>query len=163
MKIKVALTADELQDVIDSAVNEAMDRGYDGLEVNELTDDMCHIVDAALTAMGIEVIENEEDDDDWDAYDDDGEWENAEDNAPWYGDEDDEEEEEEIDPIEEMVYESDGKRVISKADADELLHIFVGIIIADNSIPNDKKWDTATKLFIGFCEERGIEGVDMGD
>ena len=69
MELNVKLTADELQNVIDAAMDEAIDRGYDP-DDEETVDDMLHIVDAALSAMGIEIIPADEDDEDEDEEDD---------------------------------------------------------------------------------------------
>ena len=98
----------------------------------------------------IEEDENEdEDEDDW--YDDD-DWE-----------EDDDDEEEVIDPIEEMVYEVDGKRTISKTDATMLLNMIAEQVMEDDDIPNDKKWDATQSIMLAFAKEHGLEQVDMSE
>ena len=58
MELNVKLTADELMNVVDAAMDEAIDRGY--CEDDETVDDILHIVDAALAAIGIEIIPTEE-------------------------------------------------------------------------------------------------------
>jgi len=148
MKMKIALTADELQNVIDAVMDEAIDRDY-YCDYDEIADDMLHIVDAALSAMGIEIIE-----DDFDEEDD------------WYDEEEEEEEdddEEDLNPIEELVFVKNGKRTITKAVADMLLSMVAEVIIADDRVPADRKWEVTQGVFLAFAEDHGIECVDDGE
>ncbi len=92
--------------------------------------------------------DEDEDEDDWD----DDEWE-----------EDDDDEEEVIDPIEEMVYEVDGKRTISKTNATMLLNMIAEQVMEDDDIPNDKKWDATQNIMLAFAKEHGLEQVDMSE
>lgn len=154
MKLNVKLTADELQNVLDAAANEALDNGllYDDNE-----DDMSCLfaaVDAALTAIGIEVsedIEAEDEDEDWN----DEEWDEDED--------EDDEEEEEVDPIEEMVYVLEGKRVVSKENALMLLGMMADVVKKDNRVPAEAKGEFTQLMFLKFCADKGIYGVDNRD
>ena len=93
-------------------------------------------------------IDEDEEEDDWD----DDDWE-----------EDDDDEEEVIDPIEEMVYEVDGKRTISKTDATMLLNMIAEQVMEDDDIPNDKKWDVTQNIMLAFAKEHGLEQVDMSE
>lgn len=93
--------------------------------------------------------EDEEDEDDWDEDDD---WE-----------EDDDDEAEVIDPIEEMVYEVDGKRTISKTNATMLLNMIAEMVMKDDDIPNDKKWDATQNIMLAFAKEHGLDQVDMSE
>ena len=152
MKMKIELTADELMNVVDAMMDEAIDRGYDPVDDEETADDLLHIVDAALSAMGIEITEDEEDEDeDFDSdFDDDF-------------DDEDEEEDEEDDPIEAMVFLSNGKRTISKDNADMLLGMVAELILADDRIPDNQKWEATQNCFLAFCAEHGLECVDMSE
>lgn len=135
MELNVKLTADELMDVVDAAVGEAMDRGYDGLDVDELTDDMCHIVDAALAAMGIEIVPADED-------------------------EDDEDEEEDNDPIADMLYVlDDGRTAISFEDACFLMDMIheTGM---DRGLSDEEATEAAQHIFIQIGKDYGIDVVE---
>lgn len=153
MKLNVKLTADELQNVLDAAANEALDNG---LLYDDENDDMACLfaaVDAALAAIGIEVSEDTEEEE-----------EEEEDYDEWDEDEDEEDEdEEEVDPIEEMVYVLEGKRVISKDNAHMLLGMMADVVKHDNRIPTEAKGEFAQLMFIKFCADKGIWGVDNRD
>lgn len=75
----------------------------------------------------------------------------------------DDDEEEVIDPIEEMVYEVDGKRTISKTNATMLLNMIAEQVMEDDDIPNDKKWDATQSIMLAFAKEHGLEQVDMSE
>ena len=92
MKTKIELTADEMMNVVDALCDEAIDRGYDVVDDDEMFNDLIAIVDAALSAMGIE-------------------YDVADEN---FDVEEDEEEEEEMESI---IYDCDGQRGISASDA----------------------------------------------
>ena len=158
MKLNVKLTADELMDVVDAAVNEAIDRGYDGIKVDELTEDMTHIVDAALAAMGIEIVEDdddyEDDDEDWDEDEDEDEDEDKEDDG-------EEEDEEEDDPIASMIYMIGDTVVIAKSDADTIMEIMQNTInLRASHLSKQKKIELRNQMFIALCKDYGIEGID---
>lgn len=157
MKLNVKLTADELMNVIDSAVNEAMNRGYEGLEVDELTEDMCHVVDAALSAMGIE-IEEEVEEDDFD-FDCDGDCEACDDPCPEYTGE----ESDSIESIDDLIYTLNGKNVVSKDTAEMLLCMVKDAVVNDNRVPDELKGECIEFIFLNFCKDHGIWGVDMDE
>lgn len=136
MELNVKLTADELMNVVDAAVEAARERDY-MIDEEELIKDMTYIIDAALSAMGIEIVPADEDEED--------------------------EDEEEIDPIEEMVYVLEGKRVISKDNARMLLCMMTDVVKHDNRIPAEVKSEFAQLLFIKFCADKDIWGVDNRD
>lgn len=132
MKLNVKLTADELMDVVDAAVGAARERDYMILE-EELVKDMTYIVDAALSAMGIEVVP---------------------------ADEGDEDEEEDNDPIADMLYDrDDGRTAISLEDA-----YFLMDMIKENGIKRGLSEDEAIKatqtIFIQICKDYGIDVVE---
>ena len=89
--------------------------------------------------------EDEDEDDEDDEEDDD------------YDDED-EDEEEETDPIEELIYEVDGKSCISKEDADSIMRMILITLMVNGE--DEDMVDTAGEIFIKLCEEYGIEGID---
>ena len=132
MKLNVKLTADELMDVVDAAVDAARERDYMILE-EELIKDMTYIVDAALSAMGIEVVP---------------------------ADEGDEDEEEDNDPIADMLYDrDDGRTAISLEDA-----YFLMDMIKENGIkrglPEDEAIKATQTIFIQICKDYGIDVVE---
>ena len=130
MELNVKLTADELQDVVDAAMNEAMDRGYDADD--ETVDDMLHIVDAALSAMGIEIVPADEEED----------------------------EDEEDDPIEAMCYTlDDGRTAISFEDACFLLDM-IQEVGEERGLSEDEATDAAKCIFLQIAEDYGIEAVE---
>lgn len=132
MKLNVKLTADELMDVVDAAVDAARERDYMILE-EELIEDMTYIVDAALSAMGIEIVPADEDDGD---------------------------EEEDNDPIADMLYDrDDGRTAISFEDA-----CFLMDMIKENGIKRGLSEDEAIKaaqtMFIQIGKDYGIDVVE---
>ena len=98
--------------------------------------------------------DEDEDEDEWeDDWDEEDEWE----------EDDDDEEDEVIDPIEDMVYEMDGKRTISKTNATMLLNMIAEQVMEDDDIPMDKKWDATQNIMLAFAKEHGLEQVDMSE
>ena len=130
MKMNLKLTADELMNVVDAAMDEAIDRGY--CEDDETVEDMLHIVDAALSAMGIEITEDADTEDE------------------------DDDEDEDYDPIDEMVYVlDDGRGAISFADACYLMDSIREVLQMQGRDAAD-----APEIFMSICREHGIEVVD---
>lgn len=154
MELNVKLTADELMDVVDAAVGEAMDRGYDGLDVDELTDDMCHIVDAALAAMGIEITEDT-DTEEVDAF-----------GVPVDYDSDfdeDEDEEEDNDPIADMLYVlDDGRTAISFEDACFLMDMIKETGM-DRGLSDEEATEAAQHIFLQIGKDYGIDVVEENE
>lgn len=119
----------------------------------------CETPDEVIESMEHELkhligisTEEEEDDDPWNA-------------DPWdYEDEEedeDEDEDEEDNPIEEMVYEMDGKRVISKQDAEKIGRMFAQLILVDKDIPTEKESSAWQQIMLQFAKDHDIWGVDM--
>jgi len=130
MELNVKLTADELKDVVDAAMDEAINRGYDADD--ETVDDMLHIVDAALSAMGIEIVPADEDED----------------------------EEEDYDPIEEMLYVlDDGRTAIGFKDACFLMDVLKAVG-RDRGLPEEEANKAAQKIFLQISEDYGIDVVE---
>ena len=115
----------------------------------------CETPSEVITAMehelqNLSVLEDEdEDEDDWE----------EEEEEEWDGDED--EDEEESDPVEKMVYEMNGQRVISKADAVEILRMMHNVVAHDRRVPDEAKADFVGQMMLDFAKEHGIWGVDM--
>ena len=131
MELNVKLTADELMNVVDAAMDEAIDRGYDADE--ETVDDMLHIVDAALSAMGIEIVP---------------------------ADEDDEDEEEDNDPIADMLYDlDDGRTAISSEDAYFLLDMIKEVGM-ERGLSEDEATEAAKAIFMQISKDYGIDEVE---
>lgn len=129
MELNVKLTADELQDVVDAAMDEAIDRGYDADD--EIVDDMLHIVDAALSAMGIEIVPAEK-----------------------------EEEDEEEDPIEAMCYTlEDGRTAISFEDACFLLDMIQEVGM-ERGLSEEDATEAAKCIFTQIGNDYGIDVVE---
>lgn len=134
MELNVKLTADELMNVVDAAMDEAIDRGY--CEDDETVDDMLHIVDAALSAMGIEIVPADEDD------------------------EDDEDEEEDNDPIADMLYDlDDGRTAISFEDACYLMDMIKETGM-ERGLSDEEATEAAQKIFIQIGKDYGIDVVE---
>lgn len=132
MKLNVKLTADELMDVVDAAVDAARERDYMILE-EELIEDMTYIVDAALSAMGIEIVP---------------------------ADEDDEDEEEDNDPIADMLYDrDDGRTAISFEDACFLMDMIKENGIK-RGLSEDEAIKAAQTMFIQIGKDYGIDVVE---
>ena len=131
MELNVKLTADELMNVVDAAMDEAIDRGYDADE--ETVDDMLHIVDAALSAMGIEIVP---------------------------ADEDDEDEEEDNDPIADMLYVlDDGRTAISFEDACFLMDMIKETGM-ERGLSEDEATEAAKAIFMQIGKDYGIDVVE---
>ena len=133
MELNVKLTADELMNVVDAAMDEAIDRGYDADD--ETVDDMLHIVDAALSAMGIEIVPADEDDED-------------------------DEDEEDNDPIADMLYVlDDGRTAISFDDACFLMDMIheTGM---DRGLSDEEATEAAQHIFIQIGKDYGIDVVE---
>jgi hypothetical protein len=131
MELNVKLTADELMNVVDAAMDEAIDRGYDADD--ETVDDMLHIVDAALSAMGIEIVP---------------------------ADEDDEDEEEDNDPIADMLYVlDDGRTAISFEDACFLMDMIKETGM-ERGLSEDEATEAAQHIFIQIGKDYGIDVVE---
>mgnify|MGYP006958171817 CR=1 FL=1 len=132
MELNVKLTADELQDVVDAAMDEALDRGYDADE--ETVDDMLHIVDAALSAMGIEIVPADEDED-----------------------------EEDDDPIYDMLYVlDDGRTAIDFDDACFLLDMIKEVGM-ERGLSEEDAIRATREIFLQIAEDYGIETVEVED
>ena len=135
MELNVKLTADELMNVVDAAMDEAINRGYDADD--ETVDDMLHIVDAALSAMGIEIVPADEDED-----------------------EDDVDEEEDNDPIADMLYVlDDGRTAISFEDACFLMDVLKAVG-RDRGLSDEEATKAAQKIFCQISKDYGIDGVE---
>lgn len=136
MKMNLKLTADELMDVVDAAVGEAMNRGYDGLDADELTDDMLHIVDATLSAMGIGITEDTDTEDE------------------------DEDEDKEEGATLAHIYIKNGKRCISAEDARTLVAYITEKVLADDDIAEEDKYTFIMDTFTSLGEHFHIDFVD---
>lgn len=133
MKMNLKLTADELMNVVDAAMDEAIDRGYDPYN-EETVEDMLNIVDAALSAMDIEITEDADAD----------------------TEDEDEDEDEDVDPIDEMTYVlDDGRVAISFADA-----CYLTDCIREVLQKNGLDIADTPEIFMDICREHGIEIVD---
>lgn len=151
MKINVKLTADELMDVVDAIMDEAIDRGYDPVDDEETLDDMLNIVDSALSAMGIEVTE-------------DTEAEEEEDYDEWDKDEDEEEVPTTKSPVGELLVEVDGKMFLRESDAQVLLDFMRKTVYEKfNFLPVEKREAVLCKMWCQFGEDFGIYGVLKGE
>jgi len=157
MKMKIKLTADELMNVVDAAMDEAIDRGYGDDE--ETVDDMLHIVDAALSAMGIEISEDE-DEDDVDAFgvptDYDSDFDEDED--------EDEEEEEPFNPITKLLVERNGELYLKESDASVLLNAMRELVYSKTEgMPEIIREQILCDMWCKIGEENRIKGVLKGE
>lgn len=116
----------------------------------ETPDEVIEAMEHELQNLGNSYLSSEDEDED----EDEDEW----DEEDW---DEDEDEEEEYDPIEEMVYEMDGDRVISKEDADKIGRMFAQLILADKDIPMEKEYSTWQQIMLQFAKDHNIWGVDM--
>ena len=149
MKMNLKLTADELMNVVDAAMVEASDRGYDPCD-EEIVDDMLHIVDAALSAMGIEITEDA-DTEEVDTF-----------GVPvdYDSDFDEDDEEEDNDPIADMLYDlDDGRTAISFEDACFLMDMIKEIGM-DRGLSDEEATEAAKKIFIQIGKDYGIDVVE---
>lgn len=160
MKLIVKLTADELMNVVDSAKEEADKHGFlYNLFAEEQTGEVLKVVDAALDAAGIEIIEEDDIlDEDIDFDDDEIEWDDVPDEPieKSYKDK--------YPGIASMVYVSHGKRVISKSNALDVMRSIIKSV--DEFAPDasiDKKRALQKDMFTRFAQDFGFEGVDMSE
>lgn len=131
MRITVKMTADELWDVINAITDEAVEQDIyvDPLYGNDNMEQILKVVDAALSAMGIEVEEDKP--------------------------EDDEEE------IESIIYDCDGKRGISAADARLLMQCVAKTMRKQHPILSDEALEVMGMIeCLRIAEVYGIEVVD---
>ena len=137
MKTKIELTADEMMNVVDALCDEAIDRGYDVVDDDEIFNDLIAIVDAALSAMGIE----------YDVADED------------FDDEEDEEEE-----MESIIYDCDGRRGISASDARLLMQcVAKNIIHKFGFLPEEIVTVLIQNETMRIASEWNIEVVDISE
>ena len=144
MKMKIELTANEYQDVVDAVVARGDDLGYNVFDEEEhITSELLLIVDAALEAMGIEVVPADEEEDD---------------DIPFYDDEDDDDN----DDIDDLLYEIDGIVLINRADAEAMLNICEKYARAKYPRLKASVIDMiAGEEFQDIMERWGAERVDM--
>lgn len=131
----------------------------------------CETPSEVITAMEYElqnlsVLEDEDEDED----DEDDEWAEEEWDTAYEDDEDDifeveieddeDDEEEQPDTISEMIYEMDGKRVISKENA-RILALMLLYIIKEHGVPKEKQHEQTEKALLALAADYGIWGVDM--
>ena len=131
MRITVKMTADELWDVINAITDEAVEQDIyvDPLYGNDNMEQILKVVDAALSAMGIEIEEDKS--------------------------EDDEEE------IESIIYDCDGKRGISAADARLLIACVTKTFKEKCPVVSDEVLEIlVTVECLRIAEVYGIEVVD---
>lgn len=166
MNMKINLTADEMTEVLDAIEDAAIRQGwdeddFDAEEVGyDLLADLVEIVNAALAAMGIEVVEEEDDDFDEDEDEDDldldEDWDDDE-----YEDEDEEEDDDEYpNPLGLNIINFHGKRSLSYEDGIDLLSTIARQV--EEVIPDEtakRKWEVTVGTFYEICEEAGIYGV----
>jgi len=140
MKTKIELTADEMMNVVDALCDEAIDRGYDVVDDDEVFNDLIAIVDAALSAMGIE----------YDVADED------------FDDEEDEEDEEE--EMESIIYDCDGQRGISASDARLLMQcVAENITRKFGFLPEELVTILIQNETMRIASEWNIEVVDVSE
>lgn len=127
----------------------------------------CETPSEVITAMehelqNLSVLEDEDDEDD-----EDDEWAEEEWDTAYEDDEDDifeveveDDEEEQPDTISEMIYEMDGKRVISKENA-RILTLMLLDIIKKHGVPEEQQHEQMEKALLALAADYGIWGVDM--
>ena len=160
MKMNLKLTADELMNVVDATMDEAMEQGlyFDNFG-NENVKEILTIVDAALSALSVEVVpaDEDEEDEEW-THCDDCYHPNACDMCDYA--EDDEDEEEETDPIESMIFDYNGKRTITSTMGKLLLDTCYAVVDARNpSMPFNTKVSKAKAMLMEIAKDYGIEWV----
>lgn len=154
MKTKIALDANEMQDVIDAVMNTADAYDYD-IDDDDLMSELMDIVDAALDAIGVELVPDEEDEDadaDYD-YDDDYE-------------EEEEEDDDEDDPIDSLIYPTDdGHWAINHKDALLMLQICFERAhkVLSDVLPDETISEIAQRVFTQIMEDWGADRVDVTD
>lgn len=110
MKLALNLTFEDGMKVVEAMKETAIKNGWDAEELDEcgVIEEYSHVVDAALTAMGIEVSidgtpSKEEEDEDFDEDDfDDEEWHEDEEGG-YFNSDDDEDDDEELPSDEEVM------------------------------------------------------------
>ena len=178
MKMNVALTADEMMDVLDAAMDEAIDRGFDD-DDEDFVEDMLAIVDAALSAMGIniteEVEEEEEEEEEEEFYTLTAKGnfvvkymelgysfhEAMEVADALFDNNEEEEEEEKPDVLEQYVYEEAGERVLPQSIADFILEIMFQRAYEKHS--EEEALSLSTEAFKKMCADYHITGIRMGE
>lgn len=135
MRITVKMTTDELMNVIDAIADEAAEQDIyvDPLYGNDNMEQILKVVDAALSAMGIEIEEDE----------------------PEIEDDDEEE-------IESIIYDCDGKRGISAADARLLIACVTKTFKEKCPVVSDEVLEILVTIeCLRIAEVYGIEVVDI--
>jgi len=156
MKIDVRMTPDELQNVVDAVAEAGDQRNYyvDDTILMELLE----IVDAALTSMGINIVEDEDDDDEPNEmeFDCEGDCANCENPCP----EEEEDEEEEEESIEDRLFTlDDGRTAISAEDANKIMDEMCLYCINVHGFPVEVAVEIAKDAFIQLSEDYGIDVV----
>jgi len=139
MKNVLYLTNEEGNKVIEALHNVAVENGWnpDELEDCGVIEEYCTAVDAALTAMGIEV--------------------RIEPNPA-------EDEDEDEDEMESIIFEVEGRRVISGNDAILLMSCIVKNIREQYDIlPDDIVDDIVRDEFMRITDAYGIDGVNVSE
>ena len=169
MKIDVKLTADELMDVVDAIMDEAIDRGYDPVDDEETLDDLLNIVDAAMTAMGIEIVEDTDAEDTAEeeyrnAFADSEEVDAFGVPVDYESDFDEEEVPATKSPVSELLVEVDGKMFLRETDARVLLDFMRKTVYEKfNFLPMKERETVLVKMWCKFSEDFGIYGVLKGE
>lgn len=171
MKTKIALTTTEMLKVLETAMDEADALGYENTA--ETANDILHILDAALGAMGIEITEDA-DTEEVDAfgvpvdYDSDFDEDEDEELVPEDFDfDEDEEEDEGLDYDEyfnDMIYDLNGQRVISWDDACEVLGDMCKLVAEFHpELKGEDAYNKAVEIFLDWAKHYDIEGVDVSE
>lgn len=161
MKMNLNLTTVEFEDVLNTIDETADSLGYD-MDDAAFFEDLCTIVDAALKTMGIEYYIEDDEDEDF-IFDDDDDDEYDEDDYDDY-DEDEDEDDPLFDLIESLAYEVDEMTVIGGKVATALYDMFIQAAVEDGRLETEEEvFQVASGAFQSFCEEYGIEGVDMSE
>ena len=161
MKMNLKLTADELMNVVDAAMDEAMEQElyFDNFG-NDNAEEILNVIDAALSAMGIEV--SEEVDEEEEDEEEEEEWTPCDDcYHPYACDKCDyaEDEEEDDDPIANMLYVlDDGRTAISFKDACFLMDMIKETGI-ERGLSEDEAIEAAKTIFMKIGKDYGIDEV----
>ena len=152
MKLNVKLTANELMNVVDAAMDEAIEQElyFDNFG-NENVKEILTIIDAALAAMGIEIIPDEEPDDEPEVEEEEEEFEFEE------------EEEDGETEMESLIYDVDGQRGIAQYNALLLVQCVTKTMKEKFSgLPDDILQVFIESETLRIAKAYGIEVVDMG-
>ena len=174
MKMNVALTANELMDVMDATMDEALDLGFD-IDDEDFVEGMLAIIDAALSAMGIDITEEVEEEEEEEFYTltAKGEFvvrymelgysfpEAMEVANVLFDNNEEEEEEEEPDVLEQYVYEEDGERVLPQSIADIALEFMFQRACEKHS--EEEALSLSVEAFKRMCADYHITGIRMGE